>query len=110
MYSADFIPAGEFCAYYHVELSFIRGLHESGLIGLEVKDGSTLLPADELPVLEKFVRWHYELAINSEGIEALSHVLGRMESLQEENRVLRNSLQGDQDRSGAARVQPGEEV
>jgi chaperone modulatory protein CbpM len=109
MQSADFIPAGEFCAYYHVELSFIRGLHESGLIGLEVKDGATLLPADELPVLEKFVRWHYELAINSEGIEALSHVLDRIKLLQEENRVLRNSLLRYQDRSGA-RMQPGEEM
>ena len=80
MHPEDFIPAGDFCAFHHVELSFIRGLHDSGLIGMMVRDGTVLLPAEELPVLEKFVRWHYELAINSEGIEALSHVLGRMEA------------------------------
>ena len=109
MYSADFIPAGEFCAYYHVELSFIRGLHESGLIGLEIRDGATLLPAEELPVLEKFVRWHYELAINSEGIEALAHLLGRMDRLQDENRLLRNKLRSFESRKDSA-TQPGEEI
>ena len=109
MHPEDFIPAGDFCAFHHVELSFIRGLHDSGLIGMMVRDGTVLLPAEELPVLEKFVRWHYELAINSEGIEALSHVLDRIKLLQEENRVLRNSLQRYQDRSGV-RVQPGEEI
>jgi chaperone modulatory protein CbpM len=109
MYSDDLIPAGEFCAIYHVELSFVRGLHESGLIGLQMKDGSPLLPAAELPVLEKFVRWHYELAINPEGIEAIAHLLSRMENLQEENRVLRNRLRLYQDHS-AAPVQPGVEI
>jgi chaperone modulatory protein CbpM len=94
MHSEEFIPAGEFCAFHHVELSFVRGLHESGLIGMTIQDGAVLLPMEELPALEKFVRWHYELAINSEGIEALSHLLGRLEALQEENRVLRNSLRG----------------
>ena len=94
MHSEEFIPAGEFCAFHHVELSFVRGLHESGLIGMTIQDGAVLLPTEELPALEKFVRWHYELAINSEGIEALSHLLGRLEALQEENRVLRNRLRG----------------
>ncbi len=92
MLPEDFIPAGDFCAFHHVELSFIRGLHDSGLIGMLIRDDTVLLPAEELPVLEKFVRWHYELAINFEGIEALSHLLGRMEALQEENRTLRNRL------------------
>ena len=109
MYSEDFIAAGEFCAFHHVELSFIRGLHESGLIAMMVRDGTVLLPAEELPVLEKFVRWHYELAINSEGIEALSHVLGRMEALQEENRMLRNRLTRFEG-PGTGPVQPGEEI
>jgi len=109
MHPEDFIPAGEFCAFHHVELSFVRGLHDSGLIGMIVRDGAVLLPAEELPVLEKFVRWHYDLAINSEGIEALSHLLGRMEALQDENRRLRTRLTR-LDNSGGGPVQPGEEM
>jgi chaperone modulatory protein CbpM len=109
MYSADFIAAGEFCAYHHVELSFIKGLHDSGLIGMTIRDGAMLLAAEELPALEKFVRWHYELAINFEGIEALAHLLERMDRLREENRVLHNRLRGfDARTSGTA--QPAEEI
>ena len=109
MHSAELIAAGEFCAFHHVELSFIKGLHESGLIGVIVRDGAMLLPAEDLPALEKFVRWHYELAINFEGIEALSLLLGRMDTLQEENRILRNRLRGFETRIGDA-PRPAEEI
>jgi chaperone modulatory protein CbpM len=109
MYSADFIAAGEFCAFHHVELSFIQGLHESGLIAISIRDGAILVPAEELPALEKFVRWHYDLAINFEGIEALAHLLQRMDGLQEENRILRNRLRGFDARTGGA-AQPAEEI
>jgi chaperone modulatory protein CbpM len=109
MYSVDFIAAGEFCAFHHVELSFIKGLHESGLIGITVRDGAILLPAEELPALEKFVRWHYDLAINFEGIEALAHLLQRMDNLQEENRILRNKVRTFDTRMGSA-AQPAEEI
>lgn len=94
MQAAEYIAAGEFCAYHQVELAFIKVLHESGLIAITVRDGSMWLPADELPALEKFVRWHYELAINFEGVEALAHLLQRMDDLQQENRLLRNRLLG----------------
>jgi len=93
MPSEELIPAGEFCAFHHVELSFIQHLHESGLIEMTIRNGAVFLSAEELPALEKFTRWFYELQINPEGIEALSHVLGRVEQLLEENRVLRNRLQ-----------------
>jgi chaperone modulatory protein CbpM len=109
MYSAEFIAAGEFCAFHHVELSFIKGLHQSGLIGMTIRDGAILLPTDELPALEKFVRWHYELAINFEGIEALAHLLQRMNGLQEENRILRNKINGFEARPTSA-VQAAEEI
>lgn len=104
---SDFIAAGEFCAYHHVELSFIKGLHDSGLIGMTIRDGAILLPAEELPALEKFVRWHYDLAINFEGIEALAHLLQRMGNLQEENRILRSKVRNfEADMTGT--IQPAE--
>jgi len=109
MHSVEFIAAGEFCAFHQVELSFIKGLHESGLIGMTIRDGAILLPAEELPALEKFARWHYDLAINFEGIEALAHMLQRMGNLQEENRILRNKVRSfEAGRTGA--VQPAEQL
>jgi hypothetical protein len=92
MSSEELISAREFCIVHHIELSFIRNLHDAGLIGMTVMNDGFFLTAGELPVVEKFVRWHYDLAINSEGIEALSHVLERMERLLDENRTLRNRL------------------
>ena len=92
MASEELIPAREFCTFHHVELSFIHSMHDSGLIGVTVRDGAVFLPADELPKLEKLVRWHYELSINPEGIEALSHVLQRLEYLLHENNSLRDRL------------------
>ncbi|SRR5258708_35138998 len=97
MQPEELIPAGEFCTYHHVELSFIQNLHQSGLIEMTIRDGAAFLPAEELPVLEKFARWFYELDINPEGIEALSHMLGRVQQLVKENRVLRNRLQRYED-------------
>jgi chaperone modulatory protein CbpM len=88
----ELIPAREFCTFHHVELSFIHSMHDSGLIGMTIRDGAVFLPADELPKLERLVRWHYELSINPEGIEALYHVLQRMEFLLQENNALRGRL------------------
>jgi len=109
MHTEDFIAAGEFCAFHHAEISFIRGLHESGLIGMTIRDGAALLPAEELPLVEKFVRWHYDLAINPEGIEALAHLLSRLDSLEEENRALRNRLRCFESNKDGA-TQPAEEI
>ena len=92
MSSEELIPAGEFCTIHHVELSFLQTLHDSGLIGITIRNGTFFLEAEQLPVVEKFVRWHYELAINPAGIEALSHVLGRIENLLSENQQLRRRL------------------
>jgi len=88
----ELIPAGEFCIFHHVELSFLQSLHDSGLILMTVRDGVVFLDAGQLSVVEKFARWHYEMSINTEGIEALSHVLERFAGLMEENKKLRTRL------------------
>jgi chaperone modulatory protein CbpM len=92
MQTEELIPAIEFCSSYQVELSFIQHLHDSGLIEARSRNGALFLTAAELPDLEKFVRWHYELSINQEGIEAIFHLLSRVHDLQQENLYLRNRL------------------
>jgi hypothetical protein len=92
MSSEELIPAGEFCTFHHVELSFLQNLHESGLIALTIRNGVTWLESGQLPVIEKFARWYYDLSINPEGIQALSHILDRVDSLLAENSRLRSRL------------------
>ena len=38
------------------------------------------------------IRLHYELDINIEGIDAISHLLQRVDQLQDELRIMKNRL------------------
>ena len=86
------IAANDFCTYHHVEYTFVRSLNEAGLVELTVIDQTDYIPETQLQQLERMVRLHNELEINLAGVEAISHLLQRMESIQEEMRLLRNRL------------------
>jgi len=88
----QYIPAGELCAYYDVELTFISSLEEYGLIEINRVAEKKLIPLDKLQELEKFIHLHYDLDINVEGIDAIQHLLQRVKSMQEEVDALRNKL------------------
>jgi chaperone modulatory protein CbpM len=96
----EFIPASEFCAGHQIELSFIRTLHESGLIETTILEGTLFLPSAELRELERLTRLHYEMDINLEGVEAISHLLKRVSDMQEEIVGLRNKLRFYQSAGG----------
>jgi|SRR5690242_1641287 hypothetical protein len=87
----DLIPAKDFCLYHNIEYSFISSLEDSGLITVTSVEESTFIPADELDKLEKFVRLHYDLEINIEGIETIYHLLQKIEQMQREILQLRNA-------------------
>jgi hypothetical protein len=106
--SEEFIPLREYCSYHQVEVSFVHHLHDAGLIEMTMREGSAFLPTDELPVLEKFIRWHYDLSINPAGIEALSHVLQRFENLLAENRTLRYRLRRFEGDAPATTIPPSD--
>ena len=78
---------------YEVEESFIDSLHEVGLIRVVGLDEERFIEYDDLPDLEQFIRWHYEMDINVEGIDALRHMLEKVRSLQSEIAQLRHELQ-----------------
>ena len=86
----DLIPTEDFCIYHNIEYSFINSLQDSGLISVTSIEQSTYIPSDELQKLEKFVRLHYDLDINVEGIETINHLLEKIEELQREILQLRN--------------------
>lgn len=109
MSSEELISARAFCTFHHVELSFIQHLHDAGLIATTIREDDVFLSSGELPALERFVRWHYELSINSEGIEALSHVLDRLQRLMEENKALRSRLRR-YERGPQGPVEPAVEI
>ena len=92
MQENTFFSAKEFCTHHQIEVSFIQSLRDYGLVEGNEGEEDYILPQDQLPVLEKMVRLHYDLHINLEGIDAISHMLDRMEEMQRELSLLRNRL------------------
>ncbi|MBN9350652.1 MAG: hypothetical protein J0H55_08200 [Chitinophagaceae bacterium] len=80
----EMITIEDFCQYYRAEITFIRSLEDSGLIAFIQKDDIDYIGFDEMPRLEKFVRMHYDLDINVEGLETIDHLLQKIEELQRE--------------------------
>jgi hypothetical protein len=79
----------ECCKHYRIETSFVRTLSEQGLIELSYTNESYFIHNDQLSLLEKYMHLHYDLDINMEGIEAISHLLEKIERLQLELRTLK---------------------
>lgn len=92
MQTDDLIAANEFCTYHNIEISFIRSLKESGLIEITATEEAGFIHASQLPQLEKWVRLYYDMDINLEGIETISHLLQRINSMQDEIQELKNRL------------------
>ena len=92
MRNEDIVPASEFCIHHNIELSFIHSLREYGMIETVLKEEKIYLPIAELPRLEKIIRLHFELDINLEGIETITHLLDRINVMQEHIKLLTNRL------------------
>jgi hypothetical protein len=92
MQSGCLIALDEFCASHKIAVSFIISLQKSGLIDVVTVNESGFIDADQLQQLEKLVLFYYELDINLEGIETITHLLHRIKSLHDENTFLRNRL------------------
>ncbi|HCC86493.1 MAG TPA: hypothetical protein DEQ06_07935 [Porphyromonadaceae bacterium] len=91
--SGNRLQYSECLRIYEVEESFIESLHEVGLIRVIDQDEERFIEFDDLSDLEQFIRWHYEMDINVEGIDALRHMLERVRALQSEITQLRHELQ-----------------
>ncbi len=92
MSAKHLIKATDFCVYHQLEHTFITDLQEAGLVKITLIDNAPCIPETELKKLERIIRLHTELDINVAGIEAITHLIERIEDIQEEMRVLKNSL------------------
>ena len=86
------IAINEFCASHNIDISFISSLHQTGLIEITTIEETGFINADQLKQLEKFIRFYYEFDINLEGIETITHLLQRVNSMHDEIVELRNRL------------------
>jgi chaperone modulatory protein CbpM len=93
MEKANKISIEQCCIHYSIEISFIQKLSEHGLIELSISDETMFISYEQLPDLEKYMRMHYELEINIEGIETIKHLLDRVHGLQQEVNRLKGELE-----------------
>lgn len=88
----NMIAASTFCLQHNIEVAFIYSLQDYGLIETRTTGEEVFLQADQLQEVERLMRLHYDLNINLEGVDAVTQLLKRMESLQEEITRLKNRL------------------
>ena len=86
------IAVDEFCVNHHIEVSFISSLQQTGLIEITTINESGFIDAVQLRLLEQFVNFYYELEINLEGIETITHLLKQLDDNQFEILQLNNRL------------------
>lgn len=92
MQNKNLMPVKEFCEHYNVEFSFISSLEELGLTEIATIEQKQFIYTSQLQQLEKFIRLHYEMDINMQGIEAITHLLNRIGRMQQEITRLKNKL------------------
>ena len=92
MQTKNLIAVNEFCISHNIEIEFISSLQQTGLIEIATVEDAAFINADQLEQIEKFVRFYYDLDINMEGIETISHLLNRISTLQDEIIALHNRL------------------
>jgi hypothetical protein len=92
MRTLKYIAIDEFCINHQIEISFVSSLQQTGLIEITTINETEFIDEEQLLQLEKIVRFYYELDINIEGIETVTHLLKRMTAMKDEITMLKNRL------------------
>lgn len=88
----DLIIVSDYCDKCHIDPSFILLLEEDGLIDVQVIEEQKYILASQLRDLERYTRMYYDLSINIAGIDAIRHLLDRMQTMQDEIYRLRRRM------------------
>jgi hypothetical protein len=92
MQEENSISANEFCLHHNIEVSFIQSLQEYGLVEITTSQEGSFITINQLGEVEKLMRLHYDLNINFEGIDAITHLLKKLQSMEDEMLRLKNKL------------------
>lgn len=88
----DLIVVTEYCRICRIDPSFLLMLGKGGLIEIATVEGERYFPATQLYDVEKYTRMYYDLSINVEGIDAIHHLLDKIQSMQQEIKHLKSKL------------------
>ncbi|MDO6596141.1 chaperone modulator CbpM [Oceanihabitans sp. 2_MG-2023] len=88
----DLISINTFCSHYKVPTTFIHDLKEYELIEIVVLNNDHFIKTTQIIEVEKLIRLHFDLHINLEGLDAVYHLLQRVENMQNKITSLQNTL------------------
>lgn len=92
MNANELIEVKAFCEVHHIEVSFVNALTDFSLIEIVQVEGEIFVPQHRLPELERLARLHKELNINPEGLDAVLHLLSKVNMMQMEIDALKRRL------------------
>ena len=92
MGTKKYISIREFCQGHSLEEDFLFRLQEYELIQIVEAQQGPAFPQDELDRIERMVRLYRDLDINPQGLQAIDHLLERMDTMQQEIHYLRRKL------------------
>lgn len=91
----ELILLSEYCERSFAEPDFILRLESEGLIETIMQNDLKYIPNTQLGNLELFIRLHYDLSINVEGIDVINNLLGKVRSMEHELNILRRRLDAE---------------
>ncbi len=86
------ISVTQFCTHYEVPVSFIESLNNYELIHIIEIQNDKHIRLEEVNTLERYIRLHYHLNINFEGLDVIANLLNQIEELQNKINNLNNKL------------------
>ncbi|WP_178984354.1 chaperone modulator CbpM [Winogradskyella helgolandensis] len=92
MQNSHLIPIPSLCAHYKIEMSFINGLNDYGLIEFVTVEKTYCIHQDKIADLEKMIRLHEDLQLNFEGIDTVFNLLEKIDYLKSELTTAQNKL------------------
>jgi len=88
----DLIAITEYCLKYEIEPSFINSLEDSGIIMFTNIDQERFIHIEQIPEMDRYIHFHYDLQINIEGIDAIRHLLAKVSIMHDEIQQLKREL------------------
>ena len=92
MEQEHYISLREFCQGHALDETFLFRLEAFELIRIERVRSEACFHREELPRLERLIRLHRDLDIGPQGLQAIDHLLGRMQRMQDEMAAMRRRL------------------
>ncbi len=93
METQEYISIETICRQHQVTDTFIMSLNEYDLIKVTVVNEVKCIPQRELGELERYLRLHHDLEVNTEAIDVINHLIQRIKSMQYEMDLLKKRLQ-----------------